>query len=112
MADTNANNLTFNDIKANNNVSLIELKPNKMDLLTPKEVLDKYPMLGTDWDEKDIIFFHKKGLFLAKPNEDDSSILIVEQSIIDLIKLREAVLEAKMDILKKNIDVARQIPKS
>ena len=112
MGDSNANNLTFKDIKVNNNVSLAKLKPKQMDFLSPKEVLDKYPELGVDWDEKDLIHFHAKGLFLSKPNEDHSSILIVESSIIELIKVREAVLNAKIDILDKNIKKAKRIPKS
>ncbi|NOQ75630.1 MAG: hypothetical protein GQ574_26720 [Crocinitomix sp.] len=110
MAD--ANNLTFKEINANNNVSLIQPIPEKMALLTPKEILDKYPQLGIDWTVRDLIYFHEKGLFLAKPNEDNSSILIIEESIVELIKVREVVLAAKMDILKKNIDKGKQIPKT
>lgn len=112
MGDTNANNLTFKDIKVNNNVSLIKLMPKQMVLLSPKEVLDKYPNLGADWDENDLLYFHKKGLFLAKPNEDESSILIIEDSIIELIKIRESVLNTKIAVLDKNIEKAKRVPKS
>jgi hypothetical protein len=112
MVDSNANNLTFKDIKVNNNVSLGKLKLKQMDFLSPKEVLDKYPALGADWDENDLIHFHSKGLFLAKPNEDHSSILIAESSIVELIKVRERVLNAKINILDKNIKKAKRIPKS
>ena len=84
------------------NIVSLEYKLATMNLLTFKELREKYPKYDF-WDEELLDFFYQEKLLDGEPKSGTQELRILEESFIRLVEFRKEQIErAKQEDLKQS----------